>query len=420
MRVGGRDEAASTAGLCVELQPACPAPSQKASLQRWDPPCWRAPPRACSSTTAGRRGGGPLGGGKPHEVAHRVAAGGRPSPKPFVPPLPPKKVASDRAVKAGKLLAELLAAGAHGDRPVSLVGHGMGARLIFNALLELCRRGCRGVVEVCSLAPELPAPCLQPTRHPPTAHPLIPRAPPRQNVVLLGAPVETAPERWAMARRVVAGRLVRGTCLPADWVMAAAFYPRTDAHAFAHKPAGHPQPPHCPPLAPAQVNCYSRRDWLLGVCYGGSVGWMRAAAGLVPIESVPVRRGCPRAQRPRPEPTSRGAGFPQAQRPFRAPCLPCGRPRPAPPPHHQPTHCTRPQPHAGRGELQPDQGGGGPLRLPGGWPPGGRAARARPVCMSGSGCSAGQRRGPAAQASSGEKSRALVAEGARVRECESV
>eukprot|EP00887_Chlorella_sp_A99_P007485 scaffold2.g7485.t1 len=125
-----------------------------------------------------------------------------------------RRVASDRALKAGKLLAELLEAGAHGDRPVSLIGHGMGARLIFSCLLELCRRNCRGVVE---------------------------------NVVLLGAPVETQPARWQMARRVVAGRL---------------------------------------------VNCYSRRDWLLGVCYGGSVGWMRAAAGLVPIEGVAGVENC--------------------------------------------------------------------------------------------------------------------------------
>ncbi|KAI3426087.1 hypothetical protein D9Q98_008055 [Chlorella vulgaris] len=115
-------------------------------------------------------------------------------------------VASDRAVKAGKVLAHLLVSGAHGDRPVVLTAHGMGARLVFHCLLELCRLGARGVV---------------------------------QHAVLMGAPVGTEAVRWRMARRAVAGRL---------------------------------------------VNCFTRKDWLLGVCAGGSSGWMRATAGLVPIE----------------------------------------------------------------------------------------------------------------------------------------
>ncbi|KAL4436640.1 hypothetical protein ABPG75_003779 [Micractinium tetrahymenae] len=118
-------------------------------------------------------------------------------------------VASDRAVKAGKLLAHLLLSGAHGDRPVKLVSHGMGARLVFHCLLELCRQGARGVV---------------------------------QHAVLMGCPVGTEGVRWRMARRAVAGRL---------------------------------------------INCYSRKDWMLGVCAGGSSGWMKATAGLVPIEDVP-------------------------------------------------------------------------------------------------------------------------------------
>jgi pimeloyl-ACP methyl ester carboxylesterase len=53
-------------------------------------------------------------------------------------------VALDRAQKAGQLLAAALMAGGHGDRPVTLVGYSMGARLIFHALLELCRRGAKG------------------------------------------------------------------------------------------------------------------------------------------------------------------------------------------------------------------------------------------------------------------------------------
>jgi pimeloyl-ACP methyl ester carboxylesterase len=122
-------------------------------------------------------------------------------------------VASDRAVKAGKVLAHLLLSGAHGDRPVTLVSHGMGARLVFHCLLELCRQGARGVV---------------------------------QHAVLMGAPVGTEAVRWRMARRAVAGRL---------------------------------------------VNCYTRKDWLLGVCAGGSSGWMKATSGLVPIEVCGVAGG---------------------------------------------------------------------------------------------------------------------------------
>lgn len=58
----------------------------------------------------------------------------------------------------------------------------------------------------------------------------------------MGCPVGTEAVRWRMARRAVAGRL---------------------------------------------VNVYTRKDWLLGVCAGGSSGWMKATAGLVPIEGVP-------------------------------------------------------------------------------------------------------------------------------------
>ena len=117
-------------------------------------------------------------------------------------------VASERATKAGKLLAHLLLSGAHGDRPVTLVGHGMGARLVFSCLLELCRQGARGIV---------------------------------QHAVLLGCPVGCEVLRWRMARRAVAGRL---------------------------------------------INVYTRRDLLLGVMAGGETGWMRAVAGLVPVEGV--------------------------------------------------------------------------------------------------------------------------------------
>ncbi len=59
-----------------------------------------------------------------------------------------------------------------------------------------------------------------------------------QDVVLCGTPVSTRPERWRMARRVVAGRL---------------------------------------------MNCYSRKDWLLGVVFSGASGFVKEAAGLCPV-----------------------------------------------------------------------------------------------------------------------------------------
>jgi pimeloyl-ACP methyl ester carboxylesterase len=115
-------------------------------------------------------------------------------------------VAMDRAEKAGKVLAGLLMAGGAGERPVTIIAHGMGARLAFHCLLELARHGARGVI---------------------------------QDVVLLGAPVSRVPQRWSMARRVVAGRLING---------------------------------------------YSKRDWLLSVlCWDGGL-----AAGLAAVEAGAV------------------------------------------------------------------------------------------------------------------------------------
>jgi hypothetical protein len=53
--------------------------------------------------------------------------------------------------------------------------HTQGARVVFGALRELARRGCRDVVEA---------------------------------ALLIGAPVSSKPHHWAAARSVVAGRLV--------------------------------------------------------------------------------------------------------------------------------------------------------------------------------------------------------------------
>lgn len=99
-------------------------------------------------------------------------------------------VAIDRSDKAGKLLAHVLMTGGNSGRPVTLIAHSMGARLVFSALVELCRCGARGLV---------------------------------QDVVLLGAPVPPMVERWKMARRVVAGRLVNGYS-SGDWLLSVMFW----------------------------------------------------------------------------------------------------------------------------------------------------------------------------------------------------
>ena len=57
-------------------------------------------------------------------------------------------------------------------------------RLVFHCLLELCRCQAKGIVE---------------------------------HAVLLGTPVGVTPQRWRMARTVVAGRLVNGYSNQ-DWV----------------------------------------------------------------------------------------------------------------------------------------------------------------------------------------------------------
>lgn len=54
-------------------------------------------------------------------------------------------VACLRAESGGKLLANMLAARLHGDRPVMLLGVSIGARLVYYCLLELYKLGARAL-----------------------------------------------------------------------------------------------------------------------------------------------------------------------------------------------------------------------------------------------------------------------------------
>ncbi|XP_077246446.1 transmembrane/coiled-coil protein (DUF726) isoform X2 [Tasmannia lanceolata] len=98
-------------------------------------------------------------------------------------------IAVDRSDKAGQLLAEVLLKGLQGNRPVTLVGFSLGARVIFKCLQHLAETGDNGIVE---------------------------------RVVLLGAPISVKDELWETARKMVAGRFVNAYST-SDWTLAVAF-----------------------------------------------------------------------------------------------------------------------------------------------------------------------------------------------------
>jgi hypothetical protein len=87
----------------------------------------------------------------------------------------PFSVAKGRAEKAGEVLADALINKAQGERPVTLIGYSLGARVIYTCLLSLAKRKAFGLIE---------------------------------NVVMLGAPTPSDTSDWRIMRTVVSGRLV--------------------------------------------------------------------------------------------------------------------------------------------------------------------------------------------------------------------
>ena len=87
----------------------------------------------------------------------------------------PFSVAKSRADKAGKVLADALANRAQGERPVTLIGYSLGARVIYSCLLTLAKRRAFGLIE---------------------------------NAVLIGALTPSDTSDWREMRAVVSGRLV--------------------------------------------------------------------------------------------------------------------------------------------------------------------------------------------------------------------
>jgi hypothetical protein len=108
----------------------------------------------------------------------------------------PFSVAKNRADKAGLVLADALINRAQGERPVTLVGYSLGARVIYSCLMSLAERRAFGLVE---------------------------------SVVLMGAPAPSDSPDWRAMRSVVAGRLVN-VYSTNDYVLA--FLYRTSAVQF--------------------------------------------------------------------------------------------------------------------------------------------------------------------------------------------
>lgn len=83
-------------------------------------------------------------------------------------------------------MADILITRQQGQRPVSLIGFSLGARVIFFCLEELAgRKNTDGIIE---------------------------------NVVLLGAPVSASTDRFQKIMSVVNGRLINGYCRD-DWLL---------------------------------------------------------------------------------------------------------------------------------------------------------------------------------------------------------
>ncbi|CAG8953858.1 hypothetical protein HYFRA_00006751 [Hymenoscyphus fraxineus] len=87
----------------------------------------------------------------------------------------PFAVAKHRSEKAGAVLADALINKAQGERPVTLIGYSLGARVIYSCLKSLAQRRAFGLVE---------------------------------NVILIGSPIPSNSDNWREMRAVVSGKVI--------------------------------------------------------------------------------------------------------------------------------------------------------------------------------------------------------------------
>ncbi|KAK4195826.1 hypothetical protein QBC40DRAFT_235642 [Triangularia verruculosa] len=86
----------------------------------------------------------------------------------------PFALAKNRSEKAGEVLADALINKVQGERPVTLIGYSLGARVIYSCLRSLAKRRAFGLID---------------------------------SVVFMGAPIPSNREHWQMMRSVVSGRI---------------------------------------------------------------------------------------------------------------------------------------------------------------------------------------------------------------------
>ncbi|XP_039940773.1 transmembrane and coiled-coil domain-containing protein 4 [Hirundo rustica] len=98
----------------------------------------------------------------------------------------PWGVCLHRSAEVGKHLAHILLSRQQGQRPVTLIGFSLGARVIYFCLQEMAQeKDSQGIIE---------------------------------DVVFLGAPVEGEAKHWKALTRVVSGRIINGFCR-GDWLL---------------------------------------------------------------------------------------------------------------------------------------------------------------------------------------------------------
>ncbi|XP_067127647.1 transmembrane and coiled-coil domain-containing protein 4-like isoform X1 [Centruroides vittatus] len=98
----------------------------------------------------------------------------------------PWGVCINRSAEVGRHLADVLLGRQQGNRPVTLIGFSLGARVIYYCLQEMSKRkGCEGIIE---------------------------------DAILLGAPISADINKWKSLARVVCGKIINGYCR-GDWLL---------------------------------------------------------------------------------------------------------------------------------------------------------------------------------------------------------